>query len=97
MVRRRNLNLDLQIDRIRKHLDYLRKERPTISKVLSRVIEEFSELKKLYALRNMVEKGVMSAKAEKQYLHQKALMDTTAFKLSFVTKKWLESELVALP
>ncbi|WP_020570394.1 hypothetical protein [Neolewinella persica] len=97
MMRRRNLNLDLQVDRMRKHLEYLREGRPAVSKRLSATFEEFGELKKIYALRRTVEKGVMSASVKKKYLYEKSLVDPGKFKSAHSTKKWIERELSALP
>lgn len=97
MVRRRNLDLDVQIDRMRKHIEYLRETRPTMNKRLLVLFEEFTELKKLYALRRMVEKGTMSAKAKARYLRQKKQIDLSVFKVTNPTRRWLENELAALP
>lgn len=97
MVRRRKLNLDLQIDRMRKHLEYLSSERPEMDYILTTLFEGFRELKKIYSLRQMVEKGAMSAKRKEQYLRQKALVDPTVFAGSVITRKWLKGELEALP
>jgi hypothetical protein len=97
LVRRRKLNLDLQIDRMRKHLEYLSLERPEMNYILKTLSESFRELRKLYSLRQMVEKGAMSTKMKERYLRQKALIDPSVFGRSVTTKKWLEGEFAALP